>query len=247
MIAKPGVPLVVEDAYLDTLFSTMNHPKQHMYTAKYYAHNFLDYYVRQTNTVLDFVLSQPWADTKRVVVIGGSEGYHVSIKTAHTNPAVTHLIAFSGLLDGRIQGQIRQARAQGLTGEITPDESQRLVESFQRQWEAVCKDSLNTQTTYGDPNRTIFSFSHGQNLNYLLSLNIPIYITYGTADVAATANDILPLEFARRGKTNLTLKAYPAHDHTFHRLIYDGKGHVTGKEYNGLVVQRDYFDWLAQH
>jgi dienelactone hydrolase len=247
MIAKPGVPLVVEEAYLDTLFSTMDRPKQNMYTAKYYAHNYLDYYVRQTNTVLDFVLSQPWADTKRVVVIGGSEGYHVSIKTAHTNSAVTHLIAFSGLLDGRIQGQIRQARAQGLTGEITPEDSQRLVESFQQQWEAVCKDSLNTKSTYGDSNRTIFSFSHGQNLSYLLSLSIPICVIYGTADIAATANDILPLEFARRGKTNLTLKAYPAHDHTFHRLVYDDKGHVTKKEYNGLAVQRDYFNWLGRH
>lgn len=211
MIAKPGVQLVVEDAYLDTLFSNMDHPEPHMYTAEYYAHNYLDYYVHQTNAVLDFVLKQSWSDKARVVLVGGSEGYHVSIKTAVMNPAVTHLIAFSGLLDGRIQGQIRQARAQGLTGEVTPEESQGMVEAFQRQWEAVCQDSLNTTSTYGDPNRTIFSFSHGQNVTYLLSLNIPIYIAYGTADVAATANDVLPLEFARHGKTNLTLKAMTTH------------------------------------
>jgi hypothetical protein len=247
MIAKPGLPLVVEDSYLDTLFSTRGNPKSAMYPAAYQSRNYLDYYVDQTNAVLRFVLSQPWADPKRVVVAGGSEGYHVAIKTARTNRQVTHLIAFSGNLEGRHQSIIRAERMKGYTGESTQEEAQRNVEDLQQQWAAICQDSLNTTAAVGDPNRTTYSFSHSHNKDYLLTLTIPICILYGTADVGATSNDTLPLEFARRGKANLTLKAYPNHDHTFHKLTYNAEGKVIDKVYNGAVVEKEYFEWLRLH
>ena len=247
MIAKPGVPLVVNDTYLDTLFSTRTKSNPAMYPAKYQSHNYLDYYVRQTNTVLQFVLKQPWADAKRVVLAGGSEGYHVAIKTAYTNPRITHLIASSGGLEGRHQSMIRIERNKGYTGEYTQEEAQRSVEGLQQEWQEICADSLNTTSAYGDPHRTTYSFSHGHNLEYLLSLTIPICVIYGTADVGSTSNDILPLEFARRGKTNLTLKAYPNHDHTYYKLTYDANGKVINKVYNGVAVEKDYFAWLQAH
>ena len=246
-IAKPGIPLLVDDGYLDTLFSTRGNPDMTMYPTQYLQHNYLDYYVRQTNAVLAFVLKQPWADPKQVVFAGGSEGYGVAIKTAYTNPAVTHLIAISDFLDGRMQGQIREERMKGYTGEYTQAEAQRSVEGLQQPWTAICRDSLNTTAQGGDPHKTTYSFSHSHNFTYLLSLNIPLLIIYGTADVGATSNDILPLEFARRGKTNLTVKAYPNHDHTFYRLTYGTNGKVVSKEYNSVAVERDYFEWIRTH
>ena len=246
MIAKPGVPLIQNNAYLDTLFATRNHPKPSMYPPRYLGNNYLDYYVRQTNAVLRFVLQQPWADDKRVVLAGGSEGYHVAIKTASTNPQVTHLIAFSGFLDGRHQGIIREERTKGYTGEYTQQQAQQSVEGLHQEWLRICADSLNTSAEMGDPNRTTYSFSVDSRA-YLLALGIPILILYGTADVAATSNDVLPLEFARRGKKNLTVKAYPDHDHTFHKLTYDSQGKITEKVYNGVVVEKDYFQWLEEH
>ncbi len=247
MIAKPGVPVIVEDTYLDTLFSTREKPNRAMYPTTYMAHNYLDYYVEQTNAVLSFVLKQPWADANRVVLAGGSEGYHVAIKTAYTNRRVTHLIASSGGLEGRLQSMILAERAKGYTGEYTQEEAQRSVEALQQEWATICRDSLNVNATTGDPNRTTYSFSHGLNKAYLLALTIPICIIYGTADVGSTSNDILPLEFARRGKTNLTVRAYLNHDHTYHKLSYDAAGNVLSKVYRGEAVENDYFEWLKQH
>ncbi|AUD01011.1 alpha/beta hydrolase family protein [Spirosoma pollinicola] len=246
MIAKPGVPVIENDAYLDTLFTTRNNPKPAMYPPQYQAHNYLDYYVRQTNAVLKFVLQQPWADAKRVVLAGGSEGYGVAIKTAYANPTVTHLIAFSGFLDGRQQGIIREERMKGYTGEYTQEQAQQSVEGLQQQWSQICADSLNTSAKVGDPNRTHYSFSIDFR-GYLLALTIPILIIYGTADIGATSNDVLPLEFAKRGKKNLEIKAYPNHDHTFYKLTFDDKGKVISKVYNGVAVEKDYFQWLKEH
>ncbi|MBO0933037.1 hypothetical protein [Fibrella aquatilis] len=247
IIAKPGVPLLVHGSYLDSLFNTRNNPIPSMYPPRYLQHNYLDYYVRQTNAVLAFVLKQPWADSRRVVIAGGSEGYHVAIKTAYTNSVVTHLIAFSGHLEGRMNGQIREARMRGFTREDSPAETQRNIEELQQTWSAICRDSLNTTIQGGDPYRTTYSFSHNNNLNYLLSLKIPILIIYGTADIGATSNDILPLEFARRGKTNLTVKPYIDHDHVYYKLTYGTDGKVVSKEYNGVAVERDYFEWIRTH
>ncbi|WP_234734236.1 alpha/beta hydrolase family protein [Tellurirhabdus bombi] len=246
-IAKPGLPLVVNSAYVDTLFSTLNNPKAEMYPKKYMECNYLDYYVRQTNAVLDFVLKQPWADPSKVVLTGGSEGYHVAIKTASQNKQVTHLIAFSGNLEGRLQSIIRAERAKAFAGQTSHEEAQRSIEALQQEWAEICRDSLGTERKLGDNYRTTYSFSNGDGLDHLLSLQIPICILYGTADVGATSNDILPLEFARRGKKNLTLKAYPSHDHTFFKLTYDAAGKVSQKTYNGDAVEKDYFDWLAKH
>lgn len=58
---------------------------------------------------------------------------------------------------------------------------------------------------------------------------------------------VLPLEFARHGKENLTIKAYPNHDHTFYKLTYDNQGKVINKVYNGVAIEKDYFQWLEDH
>lgn len=246
MIAKPGIPLQVEDTYLDTLFS--GKPALAMYPRAYHARNYLEYYVDQTNAVLAYVLKQPWADARRVVIVGGSEGYQVSLKTAYTNKQITHLIAFSGNVEGRQQAQIREARASGIGSPLQQAQAQQMVERLQKDWLAVCRDSLNTtNATVGDSNRSIYSFSHTNNLHYLTSLPIPVCIVSGTADVRSHSNDVLPLEFARRGKTNLTLKTYVDLDHSLRRISYDSSGQVVGKVYDGNRVHRDYLEWLDTH
>jgi pimeloyl-ACP methyl ester carboxylesterase len=134
----------------------------------------------------------------------------------------------------------------GYTGEYTQEQAQQSVEGLQQRWIQICADSLNTSAKVGDPNRTTYSFSTDYE-RYLIALEIPILIIYGTADIGATSNDMLPLEFARRGKRNLVVKAYPNHDHTFYKLTFDDKGKVISKIYNGVTVEKDYFQWLQEH
>ena len=79
----------------------------------------------------------------------------------------------------------------------------------------------------------------------MLQLRIPLFVGYGTADIGSASNDVLPFEFARRGKTNLTLHAYPGLDHhlAITRLGPDGKPQEP--EWHDDDVLQDIMAWLA--
>lgn len=243
-IAKPGVALVADSAIMARTVETRD-PK--FSPQKYLDHNYLDFYVDQTNQVINYLLKQPFVDKAKVAICGGSEGYPIAIKVAATNRAVTHLIGFSGLLEGRWQAQLRETRERANMGEYTQQQAQEAIESMYAYWREVLKNPTSTKSEGGDTPYATYSFSTSKNLEHLLSLNIPIYICYGTADLTSSLNDLLPIEFASVGKTNLTLKPYLDYDHTFYQLKRDDKGKVVDKVYRGDDVAQDYLNWLKSH
>ncbi|MFD2937488.1 hypothetical protein [Spirosoma flavum] len=113
-IAKPGVALMADSA---TMARTVETRDPRFSSQKYLDHNYLDFYVNQTNQVINYLLKQPFIDKAKVAICGGSEGYPIAIKVAATNRNVTHLIGFSGLLEGRWQAQLRETRERANLGE----------------------------------------------------------------------------------------------------------------------------------
>lgn len=61
-------------------------------------------------------------------------------------------------------------------------------------------------------------------VKHLLKLNIPIYIAVGTKDknVAVENTHIIPLEFIRHRKKNLTFKQFGNYDHNFVEKLNNG-------------------------
>lgn len=243
-IAKPGVALMADSA---TMAQTVETRDPKFSSRNYLDHNYLDFYVNQTSQVIDYLVKQPFIDKAKIAICGGSEGYPVSIKVAATNRNITHLIAFSGLLEGRWQAQLRETRERANMGEYTQQQAQEAIESMYAYWREVLKNPTSTKSEGGDTPYATYSFSTSKNLEHLLSLNIPIYICYGTADLAASLNDLLPIEFASKGKNNLTLKPYLDYDHTFFQFKRDDKGKVIDKVYKGDEVAQDYMNWLKTH
>lgn len=242
-IAKPGVALMADSA---TMARTVETRDPRFSSQKYLDHNYLDFYVNQTNQVINYLLKQPFIDKAKVAICGGSEGYPIAIKVAATNCNVTHLIGFSGLLEGRWQAQLRETRERANLGEYTQQQAQEAIESMYAYWREVLKNPTSTKSEGGDTPYATYSFSTSRNLEHLLSLRIPIYICYGTADLSSSLNDLLPIEFASRGKTNLTLKPYLDYDHTFFQLVRDDKGKVIDKVYKGDEVAGEYMNWLNE-
>lgn len=62
-------------------------------------------------------------------------------------------------------------------------------------------------------------------INSLLKIDIPIYVAIGTADENVPIENayIIPVEFARHKKVNLTFKPFLGYDHGFNETLPDGR------------------------
>ena len=250
MIQKPGVPLVVDTTYFNEYQKAMGQPStpsEKFVSKKYLANNYLDRYVDQCDKVINYLIRQPFIDSKKVVFCGGSEGFQVGADlVANHNKAVTHTILISGKQGRRFEVIIQQLREQIENGEKTFEVGQEQIEKMYQVWEDICQNPTSTDKSFGDTYRAWYSFSQPVLPN-LLKIDTPLYIAYGTADKEmAPSLDMLPLEFIANGKKNLTLKPYYDHDHQFFKMKRNASGKIIDKEYNGDAVAKDWMEWLRK-
>ena len=249
IIQKPGVQLVVDSTYYDEYAKAISQPNppEKFISKKYLANNYLQRYTDQCDKVINYLVKQPWIDSRKVVFCGGSEGFEVGADlVANHSKRVTHTILFSGNQGRRFEVLIQQMRERVESGEMTPDEGQKQIEELYKVWEDICQNPTAVDKNYGDTYRAWHSFSQ-PTLPALLKINTPLYIAYGTADKEmAPSLDTLPLEFIANGKKNLTLKPYYDHDHQFFQMKRDPAGKIIDKFYRGDEVAKDWMDWLRR-
>ena len=218
VIAKPGVPLVLDSSAVNKFFDDVMNRR--FAPKKYLRNNNLDYYVNTSDKVIKFLINQSWVNRDKIAVVGGSEGYNVASKLALVNKSITHLICYSSHPYGRFDYLIKEQRHKALTGEITDKEAQQEIDSLYTLWYKISKEPKSTDKLYYDTYYTWSSFSEPP-INSLLQLNIPIFVAFGTKDDdwdIVEENDLLPLRFIARGKTNLTLRPYQNCDHSFSEI-----------------------------
>jgi len=75
-------------------------------------------------------------------------------------------------------------------------------------------------------------------------LKIPIYITYGTKDIGTLGCDILPIEFAKIGKTDYKLKAYPGLGHNFEEIDENGQSNFDKMHWDEVFTE--FMKWLEE-
>ena len=247
MIQKPGVRLVATQQFMDAYQKRNNNatPSEEFMSRKYLVNNYLERYVDQCDKVINYLIKQPFVDRRKVVFCGGSEGFEVGASLAGgRNKYITHTVLFSGNQGRRYEVLIQQFRERVERGEMSPEEGQEQIEKMYLIWKEICEDPTSTDKSFGDTYRAWYSFSQ-PTLPYLLRINTPLYIAYGTEDREMAPDlDTLPLEFIANGKKNLTLKPYYDHDHMFYKMKRDTSGKIIDKEYNGDAVAEDWMKWL---
>lgn len=243
VISKPGIPVFTTTAdrnywYVDPV--TKKTPDA------YFEHDYLDYHVAAANDVLAYLVKQPWVDRSMIVVAGHSQGSKVAAKVSATNKHVTHTVFLAGNPLGRLDQGIRQQRRDALLGQISAAEAQQNIDTLYAEARRMYQHPNTPSQGYGhgDSYRAWTSFSEPL-LPYLLKINTPLFVGYGTQDLTADYCDLLPLDFARTGKTNLTLKPYLGCDHSFVRKTLDATGHETAREELFNQVAADIFAWLG--
>ncbi len=245
IISKPSVPLMVHEKKLKNGFqyvgaTTGKAPKA------YSERNHLDYYVARADKVIHHLWKSGRIDTNKLVVMGGSEGSTVGAKLCTVNDKITHLIYYSGNPAGRYESLIRQARRDALLGKMTQEQAQQKINELYKRWEYICSNRNDTDDKHGDTNKAWYTFSQPP-LVYLLQIDIPILVAYGTNDVGAETNDLLPLSFARAGKKNLTLLPYLHYNHSFFEVQYDAAEKQIGQVYKMDESFQDFINWVKEN
>ncbi|MCA6423505.1 MAG: hypothetical protein IM568_11900 [Flavobacterium sp.] len=209
----------------------------------------LDYRVNIADAVINDLIKSENIDKSRVVVAGHSEGGQIAPKIAYVNKYVTHLISLCGTSINQMYDFLIHIRKNVESNKLTKDEGNKEIDSLLTIYKDIMLHPLSTEKKWAG--HTYLRWSSTINnppLQYLLKLNIPIYISVGTADRATTIEnmDSTPIEFIKAGKNNLTYKWYWNYDHSFNEIIikkdgtYEVKNHIP-------EVMKDVVKWISEN
>ncbi len=247
MAQKIGTKFLADSVYLAEYELSKRTIDSRFATKKYLENNNLDASTIQCNQIINYLIKQPLIDVRKVVFCGGSEGFTIGANVVASNKNVTHTILFSGHTGRRFESMIYGIRESVKKGELKAAEGQQQIEELYKVWEDICKYPKAIDKNYGDTYAAWYSFSK-KGIDNLLKINVPLYIAYGTDDKEISASlDYLPLDFIAKGKKNLTLKAYPNHNHQFFESIKDTSGKEIDRIYRGDKVAKEWMDWLEKN
>lgn len=216
-IPKNYLFVVIEKTGFENVIDEDNIPTPIIYQKM----NSLNHRVFRTNNVIEKLNTEN--DFNKIIVYGHSEGAPVAAKLAAINKNITHLGFWAGNALPDYYDFALESRKEYYKGNISDAESQKqideLLNSFKNE---IVTDSLNTEGN-GYTKKRWWSYSEPP-INNLLKLDIPIFVQVATNDESAPIEStyLIPLEFARLGKSNLTYKVCIGCDHGFNSKKNDG-------------------------
>jgi pimeloyl-ACP methyl ester carboxylesterase len=212
VISKPGIPF--KDSLRYDSSGRRYYPENNTFTQLYS----LDWRAEAASATIDYLIKRLPIDTRTVIVIGYSEGSQVAPRVAVLNKKVTHVICMAGNALNQLYDFLLAARLQAEQQQLSPTESQRIVDSLYTEYAKIYRSPKAVgQTWYGSTYLKWSSFSRTTPLENMLRLSIPILYIAGGRDNNQTilSMDYAKLEFLRQGKSNLTYRVYPACNHYF--------------------------------
>ena len=239
IISMPKTPVLAKKENLNKSYEYVpNLEKPHQYLKEYVEADYLENYVNRANTVLNFLKKQTWVSNEHLVVAGHSQGTKIATKIATQNNNVTHLGLFSANAFGRIDQYVREARLNAQLGKISWEKADSLMnENYEFYQQVNNEDSIKANPSL----KAWKSFTETYYDDWL-TLDIPIYLAYGTEDRSSDLCDIVPLFFIEKDKNNLTLKRYLGLEHNFFEVSENGR--ANHKKGHWKEVMTEFINWI---
>ena len=227
IINRKGVPLISE--YND-YEKFQNNPSK-----EYLENDNLYYRVFQVEEVLKYLKKQKWVDNNNIFLVGHSEGYRVVAKVAEKNPKIKKIACLAADPLNRISENIIRLQQENITLE---NDSLRVLKIYKeindyknlKKFNVIQNDMMN-----------FVSYNENPPINSFKKYKNPVLISYGTNDVRAFNNNLLPLLIKKK---NLELKIYPDLDHNFFKKEFDKEGNPLEGSSHWDRVFKDVVDWL---
>ena len=224
--------VVIEKIGFEGVINEDDIPKPKIYQEK----NSLKNRVFRANAVIDYLTSNN--DFTKVIVYGHSEGAPVGAKLATVNNKITHLGFWAGNALPDYYDFILENRIEYYKGSISDSTSQSRIDKNIDRFKKVVSDSLNTDSN-GYTNLRWWSYSEPP-INNLLKIDIPIFVQVASKDKSAPIESsyLIPLEFARLKKNNLTYKVCVGCNHGFSIINEDGNNQNKWRK-----IFNDFIKW----
>ncbi|MBF9221335.1 alpha/beta hydrolase family protein [Hymenobacter ruricola] len=233
VISKPGIPF--KDSLRYDNSGRRYYPENNTFKQLYS----LDWRAEAASATIDYLVKKLPIDTRKVIVMGYSEGSQVAPRVAVLNKKVTHVICMAGNALNQLYDFLLAARLQAEQQQLSRIESQRIVDSLYTEYAKIYRSPKAVDHTwYGATYLKWSSFSRTTPLENMLRLSIPILYIAGGRDDNQTimSMDYAKLEFLRQGKSNLTYRVYPDCNHYFQEE----------KTVDGVIKKSDRIDEVHQ-
>ena len=215
-IHKRGIPTLgdIDGKYFD--FEKMS--------LEFLEHEKLENRVKRIEKVVDFLSKQKWVDKKKIYLIGHSAGYRVTADVAAKSKKLAKVVCMSANPFSRNIQYVREQRLKMHRGEISDTLATNNLDTIFTQYAS----SLNYKFDESQAKYTAFyasdiSYNKTFSIDNLLKINVPLLITYGSADIGALDNDMIPYFFIQKNKWNFEMKCYPNLEHNYLKLDKNGK------------------------
>ncbi|MCX8534408.1 hypothetical protein [Chryseobacterium luquanense] len=240
IIAMPETPLIADEKYINESYWYFGNSKnKNEPTIEFQKADYLENYVQRAQKVLKFLKKQDWVDNSKLIVAGHSQGSKVATKIAVANKNVSKLGLFSANPFGRIDQMIRDYRKDAEQKRISWEEADKMIEKEYQTF----RDAQNPQKITETPSLLAWKSFSVPLLDDWLNFNKPIYMAYGTHDIASDLNDMVPLFFIRENKNNLTLTRHLNLEHNFFEVE---NGIVNHEKPHWEKVMNDFVEWTLR-
>ncbi|NVK51510.1 MAG: alpha/beta hydrolase [Flavobacteriaceae bacterium] len=183
----------------------------------FYENDNLNYRVWQANEVVNYLSNNILKKQTKIILFGHSEGTEVVAKLGTINNKISNIGYFSGGGNAQYYDFILDIRKHVQRGEMTEEESIIETEKVFKEIKDIYKNPNSLTKKWLGHSYRKWSSSVEPSIDNLLKINIPIYVAHGAKDKAVPIESayLIPIEFIRNKKTNLTFKVYPKLDHSF--------------------------------
>ncbi|MBL4705561.1 MAG: dienelactone hydrolase family protein [Flavobacteriales bacterium] len=211
----------------------------------YFQNQTLDYRVFQADRVLNDLTKKHKKQFKNIIALGHSEGSDVIAKLGTINNDVTHFGYWSGGGNTQFMDFVTFIRKDVDSGKISEEQAQLQIDSLFTDFKDIMANPNAIDKFWQGEDNSYKRWSHFSEppIDNLLKISKPIFVAIGTKDQAVTLESayLIPIEFIRQRKDNLTFKAYPYLNHGFRFKLENGnyKSHWND-------VFNDFLNWVEK-
>jgi pimeloyl-ACP methyl ester carboxylesterase len=207
VLSKPGIPFLLTGPFTPP--------------PEYWQRTSLPARADSVNAVIAHLLSQPGVDGSRVVVAGHSEGASVAARVAATNRRITDVVFLSSDGESQMYGFVLDARKRQARGELTPAATDAEIQNLMQKFHDIHANPDAIDKFWMGHTYLRWSTFFQPAVDNLLKTNARVFVGTGTADtnVPVESTEVIPLEFLRAGKHNLTFRTWPGLDHSYSKEV----------------------------